>query len=44
VVAEVLAVLQRMFGLPDKKFPPPVDFIVTRWQDDPFARGSYSFP
>ncbi|CBZ51965.1 amine oxidase, flavin-containing domain-containing protein [Neospora caninum Liverpool] len=44
VVAEVLAVLQRMFGLPDKKFPPPVDYIVTRWQDDPLARGSYSFP
>ncbi|PFH36418.1 hypothetical protein BESB_046100 [Besnoitia besnoiti] len=44
VVAEVLAVLQRMFGLPDQKLPRLVDYLVTRWQADPFTRGSYSFP
>ncbi|PHJ25927.1 amine flavin-containing domain-containing [Cystoisospora suis] len=44
VVAEVIDVLQRMFGIPDKNLPPPVDYVVTRWHEDPFSRGSYSFP
>ncbi|CDJ63353.1 amine oxidase, flavin-containing domain-containing protein, putative [Eimeria necatrix] len=44
VVAEVLALLQRMFGIPDSSFPRPVDFVVSRWDEDCFSRGSYSTP
>ncbi|KAL8455779.1 hypothetical protein Emag_000353 [Eimeria magna] len=44
VVAEVLGLLQQMFDIPDAYFPRPVDFIVSRWEEDCFSRGSYSTP
>ncbi|CDI87079.1 amine oxidase, flavin-containing domain-containing protein, putative [Eimeria praecox] len=44
VVAEVLALLQQMFGISDASFPRPVDFVVSRWDEDCFSRGSYSTP
>lgn len=44
VVAEVLGLLQQMFGIPDDSFPRPIDFIVSRWDADCFSRGSYSTP
>ncbi|XP_026191363.1 uncharacterized protein LOC34619839 [Cyclospora cayetanensis] len=44
VVAEVLALLQQMFDIPDSAFPRPVDFVVSRWDEDCFSRGSYSTP
>ena len=33
--------LTAMFG--DGNVPPPTAFIVSRWRQDPFARGAYSF-
>lgn len=44
VVAEVLALLQQMFGISGDSFPRPVDFVVSRWDEDCFSRGSYSTP
>ncbi|KAL8271946.1 hypothetical protein Esti_004070 [Eimeria stiedai] len=44
VVAEVLGLLQQMFGIRDACFPRPVDFVVSRWEEDCFSRGSYSTP
>ncbi|KAL8440014.1 hypothetical protein Efla_004930 [Eimeria flavescens] len=44
VVAEVLGLLQQMFSIPDASFPRPIDFIVSRWEEDCFSRGSYSTP
>ncbi len=40
MVAQATAALQAMFG-PD--FPAPVDAQITRWSQDPFSYGSYSF-
>ena len=31
--------LQRMFG---KKLPPPTDFVMNRWGQDPLAGGCYA--
>ncbi|KAJ8603327.1 hypothetical protein CTAYLR_009036 [Chrysophaeum taylorii] len=39
-VAQVLACLRRTFGV---VFPDPVKTIVTRWTQDPHARGAYSY-
>ena len=36
---EALAALHSMFGT----IPEPKEVIITRWQADEFARGSYSF-
>ncbi|KAK2195712.1 bifunctional Amine oxidase/FAD-NAD(P)-binding domain superfamily/Zinc finger [Babesia duncani] len=44
IVIACLDVLKRMFGIPDSKMPYPLDALVTRWFDDPFAMGSYSYP
>jgi len=47
VVKEVLNVLKEMFFTPEQKHRrdrlQPVDYKVTRWNEDPFSRGSYSF-
>ncbi len=40
VVAHAMAALRSMFG---KRTPEPSRAIVTRWGDDKFSRGSYSF-
>ncbi|MFT4229104.1 MAG: NAD(P)/FAD-dependent oxidoreductase [Microbacterium sp.] len=40
IVDSVLAQLRRLFG---ERVEPPVRAHVTRWQDDPFARGSYAY-
>lgn len=39
VAASAVAVLRRHF----RRTPEPEEVLVTRWRDDPFARGSYSF-
>jgi len=39
VVADVMTVLRTIYG---PEVPGPRDAIVTRWGQDPFARGSYS--
>jgi len=41
VVAHAVAVLKRIFG--EDAVPAPVESFVTRWRQDPFARGSFSF-
>lgn len=40
IVASAMAALRHLFG---EDIPEPVDFQITRWQADVFARGSYSF-
>jgi monoamine oxidase len=40
VASSVMHQLRRLFG---DRVVPPVDVRVTRWQDDPFARGSYAY-
>lgn len=40
IVASAMQTLRRMFGA---GIPEPVDFQITRWWNDPMARGSYSF-
>jgi len=39
--AEAMLALESMFG--EDQVPDPERVIVTRWGDDPYARGSYSF-
>lgn len=41
IVADALRHLRSMYGA---QVPEPVGVRITRWQSDPFARGSYSFP
>ncbi|WP_150957990.1 flavin monoamine oxidase family protein [Microbacterium testaceum] len=40
IVASTLVQLRRLYG---DAVPEPTSAIVTRWQDDPFSRGSYAF-
>jgi monoamine oxidase len=40
VVASVLAQLRRLFG---DAVPEPTRMHLTRWQDDPYARGAYAY-
>ncbi|MDQ1135782.1 monoamine oxidase [Microbacterium sp. SORGH_AS 1204] len=40
IVASTLAQLRRLYG---DAVPEPTSAIVTRWQDDPFSRGSYAY-
>jgi monoamine oxidase len=40
IVESAMETLQRLFG---KDIPQPIDYQITRWQADPFARGAYSF-
>lgn len=40
VVASAMATLRTIFG---KHIPEPIDYQLTRWAQDPFAFGSYSF-
>ncbi len=40
IVASAMQTLRRMFGA---GIPEPVDFQITRWWNDLFSRGSYSF-
>ena len=40
IVESVLVQLQRLYG---ERVPQPDHVLVTRWQDDPFARGSYAY-
>jgi len=41
VVRECLDVLQRVCS--NNNIPPPIDYCVTRWSKDRFARGSFSY-
>lgn len=41
VIEQVLGVLRGMFGA--DRVPKPTRTRVTRWHDDPYARGSYSY-
>ncbi len=41
IAQSVLTSLREIYG---DAVPEPVGVRITRWQDDPFARGSYSFP
>lgn len=38
-VASAMATLRTMYGA---NIPAPLDWIITRWDSDPFARGAYS--
>jgi monoamine oxidase len=40
IAASVLAALGEIYG---ERVPAPTSVTVTRWQDDPFARGSYAY-
>ncbi|KTS04892.1 flavin monoamine oxidase family protein [Microbacterium testaceum] len=40
IVASTVAQLRLLFG---NDIPEPESAVVTRWQDDPFARGSYAY-
>lgn len=40
IVASTLAQLRRLYG---DAVPEPTSAVVTRWQDDPFSRGSYAY-
>jgi len=40
IVESAMTTLRTMFG---GSIPNPVDYQITRWASDPFARGSYSF-
>lgn len=40
IAASTLAQLRRLYGA---HVPEPESVVVTRWQDDPFSRGSYSY-
>ena len=40
LIEEATKVLKNVFG---NTVPNPVEAVVTRWQQDPFARGSYSY-
>lgn len=40
IAASVLAQLRRLYG---DRVQEPADVRVTRWQDDPFSRGSYAY-
>ena len=40
IVAGVMDVLRRLFG---PAIPAPTAWTITRWRDDPFAGGSYSY-
>ena len=40
IAASTMAQLRRLYGA---NIPDPESVVVTRWQDDPFARGSYSY-
>ncbi|KEP75344.1 amine oxidase [Microbacterium sp. SUBG005] len=40
IVASTLAQLRRLYG---DAVPEPESAVVTRWQDDPFSRGSYAY-
>ncbi len=40
VVDSVMAQLRRLFG---DDIPQPTDVVMTAWQDDPFAHGSYAY-
>lgn len=41
LINDVTHSLAKMFSLPSR--PLPTEALVTRWQKDPFARGSYSY-
>ncbi|MGV9834640.1 flavin monoamine oxidase family protein [Nocardia niigatensis] len=40
LVADAMATLRTIFG---PAIPTPIDYQITRWSSDPYARGSYSF-
>lgn len=40
IAASTLAQLRRLYG---DAVPEPESVVVTRWQDDPYSRGSYSY-
>ncbi|HCU64264.1 MAG TPA: amine oxidase [Rheinheimera sp.] len=40
IVASAMATLKTIFG---KDIPQPINYQITRWASDPFARGSYSY-
>ena len=40
IIAEVMRSLRSIFS--DRHVPDPSRFLITKWQQDPFARGSYS--
>lgn len=40
IVGSAMATLRTIFG---ERIPDPVDFQITRWASDPYAKGSYSF-
>ena len=41
IIQQCLTILREMFGA--EKVPSPCRTRITRWQDDPYARGSYSY-
>lgn len=43
LLAEALAVMNRLFGDEFGPIPAPQAVVRTNWQNDPFANGSYSF-
>jgi monoamine oxidase len=39
IIQEAMRVLRTIYG---KNIPNPINYLITRWQSDPFSRGSYS--
>lgn len=40
IIADVMAILRNIYG---NNIPNPSDTLITRWGNDPFSQGSYSF-
>lgn len=40
IIQSAVSTLSAMFG---REIPMPLDAVITRWNSDPYARGSYSF-
>lgn len=40
IVKQAMMVLKKMYG---QSIPEPTSYVITRWNNDPFSRGSYSY-
>ncbi|EKD69822.1 MAG: hypothetical protein ACD_46C00722G0005 [uncultured bacterium] len=41
VITKIMAILKKTYG---SNSPNPTAYLITRWWNDPFSRGSYSYP
>jgi len=43
IIDRIMEILSSIYGKNDKIIPKPTHYVMSRWFQDPFARGSYSF-